>query len=135
MSNINDDKILELRKQIEVKKSKLSQMNKYNYLTNLVLDFEGEKYNLNVMRNIKDLNTLLIRLNMYKLSALDLKIDCIISGYDVCNWMDDIKAKIDLLSRKAEEDKLKQMEERLVELLSNEKKVELEINEMQEWLK
>lgn len=134
MSNINDNKILELRKQIEVKKSKLSQINKYNYLTNLVLDLDGQKYNLNVLK-VKDLNLLLIRLNAYRLSALDLKINCIICEYNVCNWMDDIKAKIDLLSRKAEEVKLKAMEDRLVELLSNEKKVELEINEMEELLK
>jgi len=42
----------------------------------------------------------------------------------------DIKAKLDFVSRKEEENKRKAMEAKLHQLLSNEKKIELEIDEI-----
>ncbi|HID0768045.1 TPA: hypothetical protein ACXDAZ_002574 [Clostridium botulinum] len=138
MSNINDNKILELKKQIEKKKEliKLSKSNSYEFKTNRVVDFEGEKYNLNVLQADK-LNILMIRLNMYKLAAIDLKIldQCIISGYNVQDWINDIRCKLEILNLKEEERKLKLMENKLDKMLSDEKKVELELNEIEDMLK
>ncbi|EQB4340922.1 hypothetical protein ACYJ2U_001641 [Clostridium botulinum] len=138
MSNINDNKILELKKQIEKKKEliKLSKSNSYEFKTNRVVDFEGEKYNLNVLQADK-LNILMIRLNMYKLAAIDLKIldQCIISGYNVQDWINDINCKLEILSLKENERKLKFMENKLDKMLSDDKKVELELNEIEDMLK
>ncbi|MFB0830237.1 hypothetical protein [Brevibacillus laterosporus] len=42
------------------------------------------------------------------------------------DWIKDLKSKLDIVRRKEEEHKLKVMETKLHQLLSNEKKVELE---------
>ncbi|WP_207306222.1 hypothetical protein [Clostridioides difficile] len=56
------------------------------------------------------------------------------SGYDVQDWIDDIKSKLDILTINEERSKLEEMEIKLMELLSNEKKVELEINKIESML-
>lgn len=138
MSNINDNKILELKKQIEIKKEliKLNKSNSYEFTTNRVIEFEGEKYNLNVLQSDK-LRVLMIKLNMYKLSAMDLGIleEDIISGYNVQDWINDIRCKLKILNLKEEERKLKLMENKLDKMLSDDKKVELELNEIEDMLK
>jgi hypothetical protein len=74
----------------------------------------------------------MVKLNSYKLSAKDLGIlkEYSISGYSVEDWISDIKFKFDILCRKEEENKLKVMETKLHQLLSSDKKVELEIDEI-----
>jgi nucleoid DNA-binding protein len=57
-----------------------------------------------------------------------------ISGYLLSEWISDIKTKIEILSRKDEERNLKAMEDKLVKLLSDGKKVELELNEIESLL-
>ncbi len=131
----NDQRILQLKKQIEVKKEQLGKTLKFTPETNLSLDFEGERYNLNVLSR-EQLVLLMIRLNMYSLSGKDLGITKIeISGYDIIAWIADINSKIEILSRKDEERNLKAMEDKLVKLLSDGKKVELELNEIESLLK
>jgi hypothetical protein len=79
----------------------------------------------------------MVKVNLYSMSAKDLKLDedYIISGYKPDEWITDMKAKLDILSKKDEERKLKAMEEKLDKLLSDEKKTELELNEIAEFLK
>lgn len=138
MSNeTNDQRILQLKKQIEEKKEQVGKSTRFTPLTNCSLELEGERYNINVLSR-EQLISLMIRLNMYKISASDLGIimaDVEFSGYDVLNWIADIKAKIEILSRKDEERNLKAMEEKLVKLLSDGKKVELELDEIASFLK
>lgn len=138
MSNeTNDLRILELKKQIEKKKEQLGKSLRFTPLTNCSLELEGERYNLNVLSK-ELLISLMIRLNMYKISASDLGLmmsDIVFSNYCVLDWILDIKAKIDVLSRKDEERNLKAMEDKLVKLLSDGKKVELELNEIESLLK
>ncbi len=131
----NDQRILELKKLIETKKEQLGKSLRFTPLTNCSLELEGERYNINVLSK-EQLTMLMIRLNMYRLSAKDLSIASIeFSGYDVLDWITDIKAKIEILSRKDEERNLKAMEDKLVKLLSDGKKVELELNEIESLLK
>jgi hypothetical protein len=137
MSNVNNDqRILELKKQIEIKKEKLKQSERFSPITNLSIEFEGDRYNLNVLQK-PDLTTLLIRLNIYLISAKDLGVETeyIVSGYKLEDWITDIKAKMDILSRKDEERNLKALEGKLTKLLSEDKKVELELNEIADLLK
>ena len=66
---------------------------------------------------------------------LNMSLDeIIINGYNIGDWMCDILAKIDIISYKEEEQKLKTMESKLVELLSKEKKTELAIDEIEKML-
>lgn len=136
MSNeTNDQRILQLKKQIEEKKEQLGKSLRFSPLTNCSLELEGDRYNINVLSK-EQLTILMIKLNMYRLSAIDLSVNSIeFSGYDVLDWITDIKTKIEILSRKDEERNLKAMEDKLVKLLSDGKKVELELNEIESLLK
>lgn len=136
MSNINDAKIMELKKQIEDKKGKLAGITKFAPITNCSIELDGVRYNINTLQK-EQLISLMVRLNSYMLSAKDLNIldDYKISGYKVGEWIVDIRTKLDILSRKDEEIKLKVMEAKLDKLLSDEKKTELELNEIADILK
>ena len=79
---------------------------------------------------------LLIRLNSYLMSAVDLGMsDFEISGYSVTAWIKDIKRKLEVSGLKREEADLKKMESKLDKLLSDDKKTELEIDEIANLLK
>ena len=70
----NDDRILELKKQIETKKKAISEK-KVRFIpeTNCVLNMDGMTINLNVCSD-DTLLLLLIRLNSYLMSAKDLNM-------------------------------------------------------------
>lgn len=136
MSNKNDERIMLLKKQIEIKKEKLKvNNNKKTPITNSIIDLDGIKSNLNVLSK-EQLVMLLVKLNAYRMSLYDLGMkDINISGYDITEWIEDIKNKLDLLTRREEEKQLRLMEEKLTKLLSEGKKVELEIDEIENLLK
>ena len=129
----NDSKIMELKKQIEEKKAKLIKSQKFSPITNSSIELDGVRTNIQVL-NKEQLTFLLVKLNSYAISAKDLEVYFVISGYHVADWITDIKSKLDFVSRKEEENKLKMMESKLHQLLSNEKKVELEIDEIMKGL-
>lgn len=125
----NDDRILELKKQVENKKKEIAKKNvKFVPETNLVIEINGQKTNINVLSE-KDLKSLLVILNMYRMSSADLEMnDFEISGYKVDQWMNDVRAKINMKTLKNEEAELKRLEEKLDKLLSEDKKTELELD-------
>ncbi|ATF13519.1 hypothetical protein A616_16505 [Brevibacillus brevis X23] len=135
MPNNNDHKILELKKQIEDKKKKLTKSQKFTPVTNCSIELDGVRFNINVLQKEQLIN-LLVKLKANAIAAEELELlnDYKISGYGVADWIDDLKAKLDNLSRKEEEQKLKAMEAKLDQLLSNEKKVELELGEIESML-
>ena len=135
MSSMNDSKIIELKKQIQEKREKLDSIKKFSPITNCSIEFNSIRFNIQATPK-EQLIMLLVKLNSLKLSALNLELDeFTISGYKIEDWISDIKSKLDILSRKDEERKLKAMEDKLNDLLSNEKKVELEIDEIANSLK
>lgn len=125
----NDDRILELKKQVENKKKEIAKKNvKFVPETNLIIEINGQKTNINVLSE-KDLNSLLVILNMYRMSSADLEMnDFEISGYKVDQWINDVKAKINMKTLKREETELKELESKLDKLLSDDKKTELELD-------
>ncbi len=127
----NDNKILELKKLIYEKKKALTEKKiRFTPETNCLLDLDNVRYNLNVCTE-DVLMMLMIKLNMYSISSNDLKIPIpVISGYSVDVWINDIKNKLTVLAAKREENELKKMESKLDKLLSDDKKTELEINEI-----
>lgn len=132
----NDDRILELKSQIELKKKELSKKKvKFSPETNCILELDGEKYNLNVCADEVLIN-LLIKLNMYLMSANNLGIaPPNFSGYSIDLWMADIKSKLAVSELRKEEVALRAMESKLDKLLSDDKKTELEIDEIASLLK
>lgn len=136
----NDDRILELKKQIEEKKTKLGKTLRFTPVTNCMVDLDGVKHNLNVLPK-DQLIAILVKLNAYSKSAKELvelgvvNEQYVISGYTTDEWIADIKSKINILVRKEEERTLTMMEEKLSKLLSDGKKVELELDEIASHLK
>ncbi|WP_405169438.1 hypothetical protein [Paenibacillus sp. FSL H3-0286] len=131
MANPNDQKILELKKQIELKKEKLSKSQKFTPITNCSIEIDGVRHNIQVLQK-EQILTLLIKINTYVLSSKDLGLldSFNINGYHVLDWIADLKLKYEILNRKEEEQKLKAMETKLDKLLSDDKKVELELDEI-----
>lgn len=125
----NDDRILELKKQVENKKKEIAKKNvKFVPETNLIIEINGQRMNINVLSE-KDLKSLLVILNMYRMSSADLEMnDFEISGYKVDKWMNDVRAKINMKTLKREETELKELESKLDKLLSDDKKTELELD-------
>ena len=132
MAMNNDNRIIELKKQVEEKKKYLAE-NKLKFMpeTNCILELDGNIYNLNAL--CEDLLTnLMIKLNMYILSAKDLDIPIpTISGYAVNIWLTDIRNKLYVTKIKKEENELKNLESKLDKMLSEDKKTELELNNIE----
>ena len=130
--NKNDEQILQLKEKVEAKKEELKKVKRFSPITNCIIDIDGNDKRTNIQVLSKDqLKLLLIKLNMYRMSAENLSItDISIDGYKLEEWITDIKAKLTDLERKQEEINLKSMESKLVKLLSEDKKTELEINEI-----
>ena len=124
----NDERVLQLKKLIEEKRSELST-ERFVPMTNLVLDMDDKKYNLNVLQE-NELRFLMIKLNAYAMSADDLKEELVISGYDVNAWLADICGKLAIMTDKKKRDELKALEAKLDKMLSDEKKTELELDEI-----
>ena len=134
--NKNDDRILELKKQVEDKKKELTnKKTRFVPVTNCILEMDGMTLNLNVLSE-NALILLWIRLNAYRMSAADLGLDKFeISGYDLEDWITDVKARLEVIATKREENNLKAMETKLDKLLSEDKKTELELDSIAELLK
>ena len=130
----NDERVLQLKKIIEDKKSELKAVKRFTPLTNCVLDLDGQKYNLNVLQ-LADLQLLLVKLNMYLMSANSLGINLEIAGYNIAEWMVDIKSKIEIFEYVKKKSELKTLETKLDNMLSDEKKTELELDEIAALLK
>ena len=131
MAKKNDDRILELKKQIETKKKELaSKKKKFSPKTNCVIELDGIRHNLNVLQS-DVLKLLLIKLNSYVMSAKNLEIEVPeISGYSIELWISDIKNKLEYYEIKKKEKELGENEKLLEQLLSEDKKTELMIDEI-----
>ena len=126
----NDDRILELKEKIEKKKLELSDKNtRFVPVTNCIMELDGETNNLHTCDASK-LALLLVKLSLYKKEAETLDIDFVVSGYSIDDWITDIKNKFEVTKTKAEMNSLKMMESKLDKLLSEDKKTELEIDDI-----
>ena len=124
----NDERVLQLKKLIETKKSELTPQ-KFVPMTNCVLDMEDKKHNLNVLQE-NELRFLMIKLNAYAMSAKNLKEELVISGYDVRAWLSDIRGRLGVIIDNKKRNELKALEAKLDKMLSDEKKTELELDEI-----
>jgi len=134
--NTNDEKIMQLKFQIGEKKKNLKTKKRFTPLTNCFIELDGVRLNLQVL-NKENLIYLLVKLNSYLLSAVDLGLEdeYNFSGYSIDQWITDVKLKLDILKYEEEDRKLKELERKLHVLLSSEKQVELAINEIESLIK
>lgn len=128
MAQKNDERIMQLKSQIEEKRKELAkQTSRFVPITNCLLVLDKVTYNLHVEAS----ELLLIKLNTLHMSARDLDIDpskVIISGYSLVDWMEDISNCLKVQKYKQEKTKLNTLERQLDTLLSDDKRTELEID-------
>lgn len=128
MAQNNDERIMQLKQQIEAKRKELAtKTSRFTPITNCLLVIDKVTYNLHVESS----ELLLIKVNMMAMSAKDLGLDIskvIISGYSLADWIDDIKNYMNVQSYKDEKRKLERLEKQLDALLSDDKRTELEID-------
>lgn len=134
--NQNDEKILSLKKLIEERKKELGEKRKFAPITSCSIELDGQRYNLNTLAR-GGLNLILVKLRSYEMAAEDLDLpDMIyISGFTTRDWIADIQAKLEILSRKAKEAQLKELEDKLNTMLSEDKRTELELDSIAALLK
>jgi len=131
----NDNKIMELQKQIDAKKEQLKEIQIFKPITNCMITYyHGAKLNINAM-SINDLKILAIRLHNDLKSQTELGFsDTLLNGFALEDWKTDILAKIKNLEQKDKLNQLAQAELELQNLLSNDKKTELAIDKISEIL-
>ena len=128
MAKKNDDVILKLKRDIETKKKLIKSSERFTPVTNCSLVLDNERYNLNVLGK-DQIIPLMVKLNSCAMSAdaLGLSAELQYSGFSVEDWMTDLNARWAIINRTNEEVRLKALESKLHNLLSIDKKVELEI--------
>ena len=128
----NDDKILLLKKKIEEKKTELGKVKRFAPITSCSLEMDGARYNLHAASR-EQLILLACKLQALYMAADEIGYadECVISGFHVREWGSDIKARLDILDRKKTESELRAMESKLDKLLSEDKKTELELAEIE----
>lgn len=127
----NDERILELKKQIEEQKNKLGKQPRFAPVTTCLFNREGLRVNIHTLTSVKDINAMLVFFNTYVMSAKDLDIDCAeveLDGFSVLDWMEDLKSKKAVVEYSAKKEQLTALEKKLDKLLSDDKKTELEID-------
>lgn len=135
MTGKNDETILKLKEQIAKKKKELGKTSRFSSVTNMSLELDGTRYNLNVLDKTK-LQQLAIKVNMYLMSAKELDLEGTeYSGYMLSEWLEDILDKLSIIEHKEKEAELAKLEAKLSKMLSNEKQVELELQDIAEMLK
>lgn len=127
----NDERILKLKEQIAEKKSAIGKAKRFAPTTSCSIELDGLRYNLHAATR-EQLVFLACKLDALATSAksLGLSGECVVSGFTVEDWLGDIKSRIAVLAQKDEEHKLQAMEAKLTKLLSNDKKTELELDEI-----
>lgn len=131
MSTKNDEMILQLKKKVEEQKAELAKLPRtLQSETSTVFRQDVDNLNLRVM-SVEQLKLLKVKLHTYAMSAVDLGIDEItISGFSIDKWMHDINMQISVLTRAEKEKKLKETEATLNRMLSDDKRTELELQEL-----
>ena len=135
MTNQNDLKILELQKKIEKKKKELSTQTTFVSKTNCSIEIDGERMNIRVLSK-EQLIGLVVKLNAYYLSSKELGLDeeYEISGYHIFDWISDIMNRLEVVKRNEKEKALVDLENSLLEMLTDHKRVEMEITNIERLL-
>lgn len=127
----NDERILELKKQIDEKKQELGKQPRFCPVTTCIFNYQGNRINIHTLTSIKDINAILVYFNMYVISAKDMEINCedvVFDGFSITDWIEDLKSKKTVIEYTAKKEQLTALEKKLDKLLSDDKKTELEID-------
>lgn len=136
MAKNNDERVMQL-KELAAKKEEWikeqSKIVKFEPVTNCSIDLDGKRYNLNVL-NKEDLTMLMIKINMYAMSASNLGINLEISGYPTSDWMKDINSKLKVIECREKLQKVREKSDELDSLISKEKRTEMKLDDIAAFL-
>jgi len=127
----NDKKILELQRQIQVKKGLIEDA-KFHPTTNCSLTVDGTRYNLHALNDKGTICVLIGKLNAIRLGLIDIlpEESVTLDGYTIDQWLTDLRAKFNSVNTETEKKRLKALELKLHELLSTDTKIDMEIESL-----
>ena len=133
----NDDRILELKKKIESEREALKESNsRFQPITSCILEFAGQKYNLNAM-SANDLLLLLSLLSVIEQAntkiAEEMQIikPATVNGYLLTEWITDIRKKLGQVLYREKKAKLDKLEKQLTDLLTGETQTKLKVDNLE----
>jgi hypothetical protein len=128
LGTTKDDKtILALKKEIETKKKLISKIDKFNPLTNCMLTLFGQSINLHT-RTKEELLLLKAQLKSWRQQVSDEPL--MLGSFIIDDYIEDISTKYNILNLSTEKTRLTNLEKQLHNLLSIDKKVELELENL-----
>ena len=140
MVNQNDNRILELKKKIEQERATLKESNsRFQPITSCILEFAGQKYNLNAM-SANDLLLLLGTLSVMEQVTTKVAEEmqfikpATVNGYLLAEWIIDIRKKLDQVLYREKKAKLDKLEKQLTDLLTGETQTKLKVDNLEDEL-
>ena len=140
MVNKNDNRILELKKKIEQERATLKESNsRFQPITSCILEFAGQKYNLNAM-SANDLLLLLSLLSVIEQANTKIAEEtqfikpATVNGYLLAEWIIDIRKKLDQVLYREKKAKLDKLEKQLTDLLTGETQTKLKVDNLEDEL-
>ena len=140
MVNKNDNRILELKKKIEQERATLKESNnRFQPITSCILEFAGQKYNLNAM-SANDLLLLLSLLSVIEQTSTEIADEmqfvkpATVNGYSLAEWITDIRKKLDQVLYREKKAKLDKLEKQLTDLLTGETQTKLKVDNLEDEL-
>ena len=140
MVNKNDNRILELKKKIEQERATLKESNsRFQPITSCILEFAGQKYNLNAM-SANDLLLLLGTLSVMEQVTTKVAEEmqfikpATVNGYLLAEWIIDIRKKLDQVLYREKKAKLDKLEKQLTDLLTGETQTKLKVDNLEDEL-
>ena len=140
MVNKNDNRILELKKKIEQERATLKESNsRFQPITSCILEFAGQKYNLNAM-SANDLLLLLSLLSVMEQVTTKVAEEmqfikpATVNGYLLTEWITDIRKKLDQVLYREKKAKLDKLEKQLTDLLTGETQTKLKVDNLEDEL-
>lgn len=136
----NDERIQQMLQKIESQKTKISGIERYSPKTNMTIQTDDGRKNLNVISDLNELCKIWARIRSENLNnkvaaeELGLDFNDEFQGFASNLWFDDIKARVNKVRISQERESLKKMEAALENLMSNDFKVERELAKLEEML-
>lgn len=148
MTNVknNDERILKLKKLADEKRAAIAENSTpAKYLTNKVLTLDGVTYNLGVINSLEEIVLLMSKIGSlatgYSIFTMGADLDdekyyhsLKINGFHLDDWAEDVKTRLQQIVLREDKNVLAKIEKKLDELLSEEKKTELELDELEKLL-
>lgn len=134
----NDDKIIKLKETIEQKRVELGKEPRFVPVTSCLLKVDFSiNTNIHTLNDINSINNALLVLGLYELAAEKQGIstkEVELNDFTLEDWLNDLKSKKNQLEYRKKKKELDGLETKLTGLMSETKKTELAINDIEKFL-